>query len=212
MELFRDKFLVTKEYFEKKPVTPESETLTQQLNLAPLDKNTEEKEETPIPPGRVLGHEALQGKLVGLYFSASWCPPCQMFIPQLCDMYNELLKRKANFEIVFLSFDKNETEMEMYFRSKQGNWHALPFDDPFKEELKVKYNVTAIPRFIVIHPDGEVITAKGRKEVQDKGIIAFRNWQQTANIYESKQALTTLADSNNIDQPNGTSNEHGAAT
>lgn len=58
----------------------------------------------------------------------------------------------------------------------------------FFSELKVKYNVTAVPKFIIINKDGEVITSKGRKEVQDKGIIAFRNWQQAAITHEAKLA------------------------
>lgn len=133
MDLFRDKFLLTKEYYEKKPVTPEEETLTQQLNLSPLDKKEEEPEEEKITPGRFLGHEALQGKIVGIYFSAGWCPPCQQFTPLLCTLYDELIARKSNFEVVFLSFDKNETDMETYFRQNHRNWYALPFDDPFRE-------------------------------------------------------------------------------
>ena len=133
MDLFRDKQLYTKEYYEKKPVTPEEETLTQQLNLTPIDAKTEEPEEEKIVPGLVLGHEVLNGKIVGLYYSAGWCPPCQQFTPLLGELYEELKNRNANFEVVFLSFDKNAEEMEAYFRSKHKDWYVLPFDDPMKE-------------------------------------------------------------------------------
>ena len=68
----------------------------------------------------------------------------------------------------------------------------------FHSELKIKYNVTAIPRFIVVHKNGDVLTSKGRKEVQDKGVICFRNWQQTSSIYEAKLIQTSaLGDANN---------------
>lgn len=133
MDLFKDKYLLTKEYFEKKPVTPDEETLTQQLNLAPVDKREPTPKEEESPPGCCFGHEVLDGKIVGLYFSAGWCPPCQTFTHLLCETYDELVKRNSNFEVVFLSFDKNVDEMETYFRSKHGNWYCLPFDDPFKE-------------------------------------------------------------------------------
>ena len=131
MELFRDKHLYTKEYYEKKPVTPEEETLTQQLNLTSAEP--EEEEEGKEIPGLVLGHEVLNGKIVGLYFSAGWCPPCQQFTPQLGELYEELKNRNANFEVVFLSFDKTPDDMEAYFRSKHKDWYVLPFDDPLKE-------------------------------------------------------------------------------
>lgn len=132
MDLFKDKYIHTKEYYEKKPVTPEEETLTQQLNLTSIDKK-----ETPVieepPAGRHLGQDALDGKIVGLFFSAGWCPPCQQFVPLLCDLYDQLKARNANFEVVFLSFDKNAEDMESYFRSKHRDWYCLPFDDSFKE-------------------------------------------------------------------------------
>jgi len=131
MDLFRDKYLLTKEYFEKKVITPDEETLTEQLNLTPLDKKAEVAP-TEVP-GRVLGHEALAGKIVGLYFSAGWCPPCQKFTPLLCELYDELRNRKAKFEIVFLSFDKNAGDMETYFMTRHRQWLTLPFDDPLKE-------------------------------------------------------------------------------
>lgn len=207
MDLFKDKVLLTKEYFEKKPVTPDEETLTQQLNLTPLDKKSEEKEEEKDVPGRVLGQDALEGKIVGIYFSAGWCPPCQTFTPLLCNLYDELMNRKANFEIVFLSFDKTDADMEAYFLKKHRNWYALPLDDPFKEELKLKYNVTAVPKFIIINKDGEVISSKGRKEVQDKGVIAFRNWAQAASIYEAKLAQAQATDDNNNAEDDKTSPE-----
>ncbi len=52
--------------------------------------------------GQVSARDALQGKYVGVYFSASWCPPCQRFTPMLIKAYSDSLKGK-NFEIVFVS-------------------------------------------------------------------------------------------------------------
>lgn len=117
----------------RKPVTPKKEALTQPLNLTPADAKTGEPEREKVISGRVIGHEVLNGKIVGLYFSAGWCPPCQQFTSLLGRLYEELKNRSANFEVVFLSFDKNADDMEIYFRSKHKDWYALPFDDPLKE-------------------------------------------------------------------------------
>lgn len=49
--------------------------------------------------------------------------------------------------------------------------------------MKSQYDITAVPKLVVVRDDGEVLTMKGRKEVQDKGIVCYRNWQ---NLLASK--------------------------
>ena len=76
----------------------------------------------------------LKNRIVALYCSAKWSPPCREFTPKLVDMYNELkINRKAPFEIVFISFDKNEEDMFQYMNELHGNWWALEYKNPFKE-------------------------------------------------------------------------------
>lgn len=80
--------------------------------------------------------EALQNKVVGLYFSAGWYSPCRDFTPVLCDFYTELLEETeppAPFEVVFISSDHSAEEMVGYMRAMHGDWLALPFHDPYKQ-------------------------------------------------------------------------------
>jgi len=59
--------------------------------------------------GEVPTGDALDGKVVGLYFSAHWCPPCRTFTPELCKTYKKLAEeQKKNFEIVFVSSDNDD--------------------------------------------------------------------------------------------------------
>mmetsp|Transcript_6390 Transcript_6390/g.9544 ORF Transcript_6390/g.9544 Transcript_6390/m.9544 type:complete len:117 (-) Transcript_6390:2042-2392(-) len=71
--------------------------------------------------------EALKEKdVLGLYFSASWCGPCQGFTPQLSTFYKAYSENKK-FEIVFVSSDKDEVQFVEYF--KKMPWLALPFEN-----------------------------------------------------------------------------------
>ena len=62
--------------------------------------------------GREVKVDALaaagSGAVVGLYFSAHWCPPCRGFTPLLATCYAALKSAGKPFEIVFLSSDKDQ--------------------------------------------------------------------------------------------------------
>uniref|UniRef100_A0A914H9Y4 Thioredoxin domain-containing protein n=1 Tax=Globodera rostochiensis TaxID=31243 RepID=A0A914H9Y4_GLORO len=77
----------------------------------------------------VNGREALQGcKVVALYFSAHWCPPCRNFTPLLKQFYEQVKKMPdASFEIVFVSFDRSEDVMHKYLAESHGNWLYIPY-------------------------------------------------------------------------------------
>jgi nucleoredoxin len=65
--------------------------------------------------------QLLQGKeLLGLYFSASWCPPCKTFSPLLMQLYNAAAK-DGKLEIVYVSSDSNPEEFEGYVSTSKYN-------------------------------------------------------------------------------------------
>lgn len=112
-----------------------------------------------------LGEELLaktNGKPIGLYFSAHWCPPCRSFTPKLAEFYNNGLK--DNMEIIFVSSDRDEESFNDYF--KEMPWLALPYQQrQAKQELSDACGVEGIPSFAVINPDGTLVTTEGRSKV-----------------------------------------------
>lgn len=104
----------------------------------------------------------LQGKPLGIYFSAHWCPPCRGWTPKLAEWYTEGLKDKM--EIVFVSSDRDQKAFDEYFAEMP--WKALSFDQRDKKSaLSDMFGVEGIPTFVVLDGAGNVVTTDGRSKV-----------------------------------------------
>lgn len=104
---------------------------------------------TPAQPaGEIAG--ALAGKLVtvkggslasapadrlngarylAFYYSAHWCPPCRAFTPELVDTYKAIKAKHPEFELVFVSSDRDEGAMKGYMTEYNMDWPALRFGE-----------------------------------------------------------------------------------
>ncbi|KAI3452736.1 hypothetical protein Pfo_009400 [Paulownia fortunei] len=115
--------------------------------------------------------DSFRGKIVGLYFSASWCGPCQRFTPNLVEVYNELLQVKK-FEIVFVSGDEDNESFDAYF-SKMP-WLAVPFSDSATRELLDElFTVGGIPHLVIMDENGKVLTSEGVQLIQEHGAEGY---------------------------------------
>jgi len=117
----------------------------------------------------VSGGAALAGKkVIGIYFSAHWCPPCRMFTPTLKEFYDELLEQGCEFEIVFVSSDRSPADMVSYMKEAHGEWLAVPHGSPTAQELKTKFGVSGIPMLVFLRADGSEADKNGRQVVQSQ--------------------------------------------
>ncbi|KAK4351778.1 hypothetical protein RND71_027296 [Anisodus tanguticus] len=121
----------------------------------------------------LLGHPSpnqvpvasLKGKTVGLYFSAQWCIPAKKFTPRLISVYKKIKqqlegKEDEDFEIVFVSSDRDQLEFATYFETM--SWIAIPFGDPKIKALAKYFDIRGIPSLVVLGPDGKTVTKQGR--------------------------------------------------
>ena len=127
--------------------------------------------------------EVLNGKIVGVYFSAHWCPPCRAFTPKLAEWYNNSLQAKG-MEVVFVSSDKNEEAFKEYFAEMP--WKALPFADRnCKGALSKQFNVQGIPTLVILDTDGSTITTAGRSTVAGDPTGEHFPWKPPAEVETS---------------------------
>lgn len=74
----------------------------------------------------VIANEILRdNEYVGLYFSASWCAPCQTFLPQLKHVHEKAREQKVSFEIIFVPADDDNQRMTQFFVDNHGPWYRV---------------------------------------------------------------------------------------
>ena len=116
-------------------------------------------------------------KYTALYFSAHWCPPCRMFTPKLVEWYNDFKKTHPNFELVFVSADKDQDAMEKYIKGDNMPWPAVKFDRARGETFR-KYSSDGIPYLVLIDENGKDLTGQAGNE-----------WQPPAQVLEKIEKL-----------------------
>ena len=128
--------------------------------------------------------DALKGKVVALYFSAHWCPPCRSFTPKLAAAYEMANEDAKRFEVVFVSSDDSAEAQAQYMASAHGDWLRVPFGEQCAA-LKKKYGCFAakemmsfpgaqrrsgIPALVVVGPAGEELEFAGVDAVSKAGV------------------------------------------
>ncbi|KAJ3109607.1 hypothetical protein HK100_003267 [Physocladia obscura] len=116
----------------------------------------------PIPTASI----ATGKNVVGLYFSAHWCPPWfaytfKILTPKLIEFY---ATHKETFEIVFCSADKDQEAFDGYF----GNmpWLAAPYESIDVWSTIKKYGHNGIPTLLLFDAtSGALITAAGAESI-----------------------------------------------
>ena len=103
-----------------------------------------------------LDGEFEKKKLIALYHSAFWCPPCRKFTPQLVAFYNKVAAAHPEFEVLFVSNDKSASAMEGYMRDDQMPWPAVSYDK-IPGNAALKYFGESLPCLVVVDENGKVV-------------------------------------------------------
>jgi nucleoredoxin len=104
-------------------------------------------------------------QVVGLYFSAHWCPPCHGFTPKLTEVYTVIKGTDKSLEIVFVSSDRDDVAFDSYH--KDMPWLALPFAErALKQTLSKRFKVSGIPSLVLVDGvTGQVLSKDGRSVI-----------------------------------------------
>jgi nucleoredoxin len=92
------------------------------------------------------------------YYTASWCPPCQTYTPDLVKFYNKAKKDNDSFELVLITSDREEDAMEDYAKDKKMPWPHLKFSKANDFKSKFQHGVSGIPSVIICDLEGNIVS------------------------------------------------------
>jgi len=125
--------------------------------------------------GKEVSSSVLGDKIVGIYFSAQWCPPCRHFTPTLVNFRNS---NNKDFEVVFVSSDRSSGDQLKYMDKYGMKWYTLPHGSKSANNLKKKFEVRGIPALVIVDSKGNTITKNGRGDVSKDPKTAIAGWRK----------------------------------
>ena len=120
--------------------------------------------------GKVNKSKVFEAPLIGLYFSALWCPPCVGFSPLILDFYKKANSKELNIEIIFCSLDEDEDDFNQYLEKMP--FPAIDYTDPKLEDLSAAFEIETIPVLIIFDKYGNLIEVNGRAAIQGKDKVS----------------------------------------
>ena len=126
----------------------------------------------PDRDGKDVSLEDLKGKYVYVDIWATWCGPCKREIPHLKQLTEEYAGKDIEFVSISIDVAKDREKWLAMIDEKEMDGIQLFADSDWKSEFVQAYKINGIPRFILIDPAGNIISADAPRP-SSKGLIAL---------------------------------------
>lgn len=127
----------------------------------------------PDSSGAVFTLSSLKGKYVLVDFWASWCVPCRAENPNVLKAYNHY--KDKNFEIVGVSVDDSKASWLKAVQKDGLPWVQVSDLKGWKNEVALKYGISAVPQNILVDPNGVIIARNLRGEDLEQKLATIFN-------------------------------------
>ena len=128
--------------------------------------------------GKKANLSDLNDKIIAIYFSASWCPPCRAFSPLLVDLADRLRAEGKPFALVLVGRDQTKQKALDYMKSHKMTGYLVPPEADANKSLCTLYRVSGIPYLVIVDSDGNTIDSSARATVQSSPDTAWDKWSR----------------------------------
>ena len=109
------------------------------------------------PDGRPFSFGDFKGKYLYIDFWATWCGPCIKEIPSLVKLEKEFQGREITFLSISFDKDADEQKWKDYVKDHQMTSRQFRADAKSHELLTRNWNISMIPRFVILDKEGRVV-------------------------------------------------------
>ena len=107
--------------------------------------------------GKQISLQEFSGKYVVIDVWATWCGPCKFQSPKFDKVANQY-KNNSNVVFAAISIDKNIQQWLIEAKDKKVNVKQLHATNI--KQFSKDYSIKAIPRFILLGPEGQILSSK----------------------------------------------------
>ncbi|HVX85243.1 MAG TPA: TlpA disulfide reductase family protein [Phycisphaerae bacterium] len=127
--------------------------------------------------GGEFSSSAYKGKVILVDFWATWCPPCQITLPEVQKAYAKYHDR--GLEVIGVSCDPDEAKLNSFIKDHEMPWPQLREESQKDEKTRwnpvaTKLGVWTIPTFFLIDRNGIVSSSDlgGQFEKKVEALLA----------------------------------------
>jgi len=121
--------------------------------------------------------ESLKGKYVYIDIWATWCGPCIKEIPSLQKVEAQYKGKNIAFVSISVDAEKDHKKWSKFVTEKKLGGIQLLADKELNSEFIIGYGITAIPRFMLIDPNGIIVNPQAPRPSETALIDLFNSLQ-----------------------------------
>ena len=106
--------------------------------------------------------------IVVVKFTATWCGPCKTEIPFIKKIEKKYHGKNIEFISISVDITKDHDKWKTMVGEKELSGIQLFSDKNWNSDFVIEYLIKAIPRFILIDPNGNIVSSNAFKPSDPK--------------------------------------------